>query len=354
MNLLIVEDDQNQLQMYNDVIESFSKQEKIEIKRDCFTTINNGLDAIKSPIYDAAIIDLKLSSDTAKLEGMDLVNAINGKLRIPIYIVSGSIAQVDIVENSLFKKKLRTDSFKEILAEIKNIYDTGITKYLIQGGQIDEMLSSIFWKHLSKDLDIWIQHKNPSTLLRYILSHFQEHLDINLHGDFEDYHPSEVYIKPPIKKNIHTGDLVKFNGTFYLILTPACDIIIQNYKELPDGSKEAIRKAENLILVKAKEFDYKNLCKDKSGNIDKGKIKNFITNNSFRLHYLPPFEKNNGFLVDFQDITSMDLTSHLERIATVSSPFIKDIISRFSSYYSRQGQPTFCQDKIVDDLFSKK
>jgi hypothetical protein len=345
MRLLIVEDDKDQLQMYKDSIDSFSKSEGIKVASDVFETIDKGMDALNHNSYDAAIIDLKLSSNSLELEGMALVNAINGKLRIPIYIVSGSIEQVEISENKLFQKRLRTDNFKNILKEIKNIYDTGITSFLVTGGIIDNNLTKIFWNHLSKDLDIWIKHNNPNNLLRYILSHFQEHLEINLQGDFEEYHPFEVYIKPPIKMNLHTGDLIKYNNEHYVILTPACDIVIQC-----DGS----RNADNIIIVKALNFDYKTNCLNKNKELDKNKISKYVKNSNARFHYLPPFEGNNGFIVDFQDITSIDFTTELERVATVSSPFIKDIISRFANYYSRQGQPTFNQDAIVEELFNKK
>lgn len=345
IKLLIVEDDKDQLQMYIDSIESFSKKENIEIAKDIFENIIDGLEAVKNPKYDAAIIDLKLSSTSMELEGMQLVNAINGKLRIPIYIVSGSIAQVEIEENKLFQKRLRTDNFIEILKEIKGIYDSGITNFLAPGGVIDNSLTEIFWNHLSNDLDIWIHHNNPNNLLRYILSHFQEHLDINLQGDFEEYHPFEVYIKPPIKKNLHTGDLIKYNDEHYIILTPACDIVIQ-----PNG----VRKAENIIIAKAQNFDHKTTCLNGKNELDKSKIGNFVNNKFPRFHYLPPFDGNTGFILDFQDISSIAFSSELERVATVSSPFIKDIISRFANYYSRQGQPTYNQDKIIDELFAQK
>ena len=345
IKLLIVEDDKDQLQMYIDSIDSFSKKENIEIVKDIYENINDGLEAIKNPKYDAAIIDLKLSSTSIELEGMQLVNAINGKLRIPIYIVSGSIAQVEIEENKLFQKRLRTDNFIEILKEIKVIYDSGITNFLEPGGAIDNNLTNIFWNHLSNDLDIWINHNNPNNLLRYILSHFQEHLDLNLQGDFEEYHPFEVYIKPPIKKNIHTGDLIKYNNEYYVILTPACDIVIQT---------NGTRNADNIIIIKAQNFDYKTTCLNKNNDLDKNKISKYVKNSNARFHYLPPFNSNNGFIVDFQNITSIAFTTELERVATVSSSFIKDIISRFANYYSRQGQPTFNQDSIIEELFNKK
>ena len=354
VNILIIEDEAPQIQVYEDVISQYNKKNDLQIAYTICKSYTEGEQALNTPYYDAAIIDLKLSN-TEELEGKKLVESVYQKIRIPIIIYSGSIAQVDdIKENALLKKKLRTEQLSDILLEIIKIYNTGITRFLQPFGTIDNNLTKIFWNHLSNDLDTWIKHNNPNNLLRYILSHFQEHLDINLQGDFEEYHPFEVYIKPPIKKNLHTGDLIKFNSEYFVILTPACDIVVQGYKDLEGGAKKPIRNSDNIIIVKAKDFDYKTTCLNKRNEIDKNKIESFVKNKNARYHYLPPFESNNGLTIDFQDITSIPFSNELERVATISSPFIKDIISRFANYYSRQGQPTFNQDSIVEELFNKK
>ena len=41
----------------------------------------------------------------------------------------------------------------------------------------------------------------------------------------------------------------------------------------------------------------------------------------------------------------------MERIATISIPFLKDIISRHSNYFSRQGSPDFNVGEIYKGLF---
>ena len=175
-------------------------------------------------------------------------------------------------------------------------------------------------------------------------------MDINPQGDFEEYYPIEVYIKPPIKTNLHTGDLISIEDDIFLVLTPACDIVF-NYKINSQGKKEPFRKADKMMLISVKEFEYESLCVNKLGKVDKGKIRDYITNSAYRYHYLPPFNDNTGFLVDFQELRSVEFETKYERLATISSPFIKDIISRFSNYYSRQGQPTFGQEVIVNKLF---
>ncbi|HYG38085.1 MAG TPA: hypothetical protein VD908_05675 [Cytophagales bacterium] len=353
INLLIIEDEHTQIQAYEDVIEQHNKKNEYTFVYTICKSFKEGEQALKTPNYDAAIIDLKLSNSN-ELEGKKLVEAVYQKIRIPIIIYSGSIAQIDdIQENALLKKKLRTEQLSDILIEIISIYKTGITGFLRPSGSLDSKLTHIFWNHLATDLDIWINHNNPDTLLRYIISHFQEYLDINPVGDFQDYHPSEVYIKPPIKKNNHTGDIIEFNGKLFLILTPACDMVF-NYKFDEKGTKTPYRKAESILLAPVIDFDYKKCCLNKNGEVNKGKISDFVKNINYRFHYLPPYLNSNGYIIDFQKLTSIDFEEKITTLATISSPFIKDIISRFSNYYSRQGQPTFNQDKIVEELYNKR
>jgi hypothetical protein len=144
--------------------------------------------------------------------------------------------------------------------------------------------------------------------------------------------------------------LIKIDNEIFLVLTPACDIVF-NYKSNDRGEKEPFRKADKMMLISAKSFDYKTLCLNKNGTIDKGKIKEYVNNGSYRYHYLPPLDDNNGFLIDFQELKSVKFDIKPTRIATISSPFIKDIISRFANYYSRQGQPTFGQELIINKLY---
>ena len=347
INLLIIEDEPEQIQMYQDVIESFNKKnEHYIIKTEICKTYAEGQSALYSPNYDAAIIDLKLSN-ASELEGRSLVLTIYQKLKIPVFVYSGSISHInDIPENIFFKKHSRTDDLKSILGEIVSIFSTGITSYLRQNGLIDETLTKIFWTHLSQDLNIWTQSNNPKTLLRYILSLFQEYLDIDIAGNFEDYHPQEIYLTPPVKVHLHTGDLVKIKDELFLLLTPACDMVLM------ERDKKTYRKAEKIILASIYDFDVNAFCKNKNGEIDKGKITEYIKNINYRYHYLPPFQKNNGFLIDFQSLRSVREEEITYRIATISSSFIKDIISRFSSYYSRQGQPTFNQNQLIESIYT--
>jgi len=360
MKLLIVEDYKPTLQTYKDNIESFNK--KSDVKIECIIKENLGeaKNSLLSPDFDGAIIDLKLSSSTTELEGLEIVEEIEKNQRFPIYIVSGSIAQIEKQESAFLKKRNRDTNFKEILSEIVAIYKTGITNILGRKGEIDKYLNNIFWKHLSNSLDLWINDESRSpedkqkSLLRYTLSHLQEYLEITEDSDFENYHPSEVYITPVIKPRVFTGDIVVNNTskTQHIVLTPSCDL--------------AQSKAKNILLVDIESLD-SGIIGEKISFIKKGKateeeindaksILRKIIHNNFanKYHFLPKYNEMEGGLINFQKINSIRVKSFIKdfnRVASVNGNFTKDIVARFSYYYSRQGSPDFVSDEIYNSLF---
>ena len=360
MKLLIVENELEQVQLYIDVIESYNKTSGIKIIPIPFYTLETGIKALENDYYDAAIIDLKLTVNTTELKGLEIVNSIKDKLRFPVFIVSGSIGQIDIPESALFKKRLRDGDFKEILNEIIKIYSTGITKIINNKGIIEEYLNSIFWNHLSNSMDNWIEDvsRNPDekqkSLLRYTLMHMQEYID----EDVEKYHPSEFYIVKPIKQNIFTGDIVSYEENRYIVLTPSCDIVLRLDKT---------RNTKRILFCKIKKLsevinNFGNLKIDTGINNETRKsLNSYISNNSKQnFHFIPKSNLLEAGLIDFQDkltipenvVNDLIETEKIIRNATVSMPFLKDIISRYSNYYARQGSPDFNIDEVYKSLFN--
>jgi CheY-like chemotaxis protein len=361
MKLLIVEDEPAQIQLYKDNIESFNKTSDIQITYDKFLTLEKAKDSLLSPEYDGAIIDLKLSQGTEELEGLEIVEEIEQNQRFPIFIVSGSISSIDDKEeNTFFKKRNRDSNFKTILSELVEIYQTGITNILGRKGEIEEYLTSIFWNHLSNSMDLWVKdttrtpEEKQKSLLRYTLSHIQEYID----EDIEKYHPSEFYITAPIKMNIFTGDIVFYQDNRYLVLTPSCDIVKRT-----DGNRNANRILFcKIINLKDGIKNFELLKSDTSiNNENRKRLNSFIENKKQNYHFVPKSNLIDAGLIDFQDKLTIE-TKNVEdllrdkemiRIATVSGPFLKDIISRFTNYFSRQGSPDFNVDEIYNSLFDE-
>ena len=136
-----------------------------------------------------------------------------------------------------------------------------------------------------------------------------------------------------------------------VIMTPACDI----------GLKNGNRKADKILTLRIlnpneidAEYSNKGMSKTKKQKLDR-----ILGNQLPRYHFIPKAGAIESGVIDFQDkftISDVDLEQKIksevvERIATISNPFLKDIISRYSNYYSRQGSPDFDTDELFDDLF---
>lgn len=358
MKLLIVEDNKPTVQTYIDNIESFNKKSNVKIEYVIKENLKDAKNSLLSSDFDGAIIDLKLSSSTTELEGLEIVEEIENNQRFPIFIVSGSIGQIGKEESAFLKKRKRDTNFKEILSEILEIYKTGITNILGRKGEIDKYLNNIFWNHLSNSMELWVNDSTRSpeekekSLLRYTISHMQEYIDEGI----EKYHPSEFYITEPIKSNIFTGDIIIYEDNRYLVLTPSCDIVLRK-----DGNRNANRILFCKILALNDVVkNYSLLNSDTSANNDNRKrLNSYIVNNKQNYHFIPKSNSLDAGLIDFQDKLTLaseeveeKLTSkEIVRIATVSMPFLKDIISRYSNYFSRQGSPDFNVDEVYKSLF---
>jgi CheY-like chemotaxis protein len=367
LKLLIVEDDAELITSYERDVKSFNLASNVKIKYEQVSNKEDALSILKDKTiyFDAAIVDLKLDTPEKADEdysGNDVIREIKSNLRFPVFVVTGTpqhIAQDLKIQSSFFKIKTRGEEDNH-LQQLVDIYNTGITKIINSKGLIEDFLNNIFWNHLSNSMGNWIDDNSRSpeekqkSLLRYTLMHMQEYID----EDIEKYHPSEFYITEPIKKNIFTGDIVSFkNGDRFIILTPSCDIVLR---------EDHTRNTKLILFCKIKNlnneiknFDKLSLTTGNS-NDDKKRLFRFIENSSTQnFHFIPKSNSLEAGLIDFQDkmtINEKEVVTLIEskeiiRNATVSIPFLKDIISRYSNYYARQGSPDFNVEEVYNSLF---
>jgi len=363
LKLLIVEDDNKQVKLYQDAINEFNKSSDIQIVPEISHDLNDGLEKLKIRNFDAAVVDLILGSEDTEGKGNEILREILKNLRFPIFVMTGFLDELDEdlrIENAFYKVYRRTDkSTDDLLKDITDLYKTGITRILGGKGVIEELLQRVFWEHIADNMDCWKSEvkdtqKCERILSRCILTYLSEHLSMIETGEFDFYHPAEVYIIPPIKRDFFIGDILKEKNCqkFYIILTPACDMVLRR-----DRQEKSYRNAEKILLVnmiqleEVQEID--KYIKNPS-NTNEKKVERYIKNiKKNRYHFLPPFGTIRGFLIDFQNVHSVeysDLLEHYDRIASTDSEFLKDIIARFSSYYSRQGQPTFDKLTVCEKL----
>lgn len=362
LKILVVEDDKA---IYNDVykrnIDLFNKEnEEHQITDVWIQSKDEAIAALKNPenIFDGAIVDLDLmGSGGTDTSGNEVVKEIKENLRFPTFVITGTPYHISAelnVPSSVFNVFERDEvDVMDTLDKFKIIKATGILNLLNRNGKIEELIQNIFWNHISTSIDNWaLDNKRTSaekedSLLRYTILHMLEYLDES------KVHPSEFYITRPVKESLSTGDLITLDGNRYVVLTPACDF--------------AQKKVSKVFLLRIKD-----ISEEVSGieeiqtiaglsNSKKGKLEKIIRNSSSYFHFIPQHNGINAGIIDFQHKLSMPIeemetrirNSEIDRFATISMPFLKELIERYSSYYARQGSPDFDSDEIIESLINE-
>ena len=365
--LLIVEDDEEELALYRTTITRYMAENKRDIEIVESKNLKDALEQIDNS-FDGVVIDLKLGTEGD--EGNRVIQEIYDKYRIPVAILTGTPGNA----NSNFKEiievyKKGETGLDEILNDLIQIYDTGLTKIFGGRGDIENAMNDVFWNNILPQLDSWKSHikrgaNTEKALLRLTMNHLLEHLDNNS----DHCIPEEMYVVPPFSSQIKTGSIVKNKESddYCVVLSPACDLAIHNGSiktnrilvcMIEKYKIGLLKTAMKNLTIEILEDDDEIITNGK--NRKKQNAENLLTqlpqnNYSNFYHYLPQTSEFKGGIIDFRKIDTYKPTDFKSKFddpdVQISMAFTKDIVARFSSYYARQGQPDFDFKTLVDDL----
>lgn len=227
--LLIIEDNEEELVLYRTTIKRYVTENKRDIEIVESKNLVDALEQIDNS-FDGVIIDLRLGPEGD--EGNRVIQEIHNKYRIPVAILTGTPGNADPDFKEIIKvyKKGET-GLDEILNDLIQIYDTGLTKIFGGRGHIENTMDKVFWKNILPQLNSWKSYvergvDTEKALLRLTMNHLLEHLDDNS----DHCIPEEMYVVPPFSPLIKTGCIVKNkeSGDYCVVLSPACDLAIHS------------------------------------------------------------------------------------------------------------------------------
>lgn len=346
LRLLIVEDVEQELESFRDDLEDYINEKKRDIDLVECKTLEDALKTLDNS-FDGAIIDLKLANHRSN-EGSQVIDKIRESFfRIPIVIFTGNPGDWN---HDLNEKTMLIDVFTkgetghyELLDRFWEIYDTGLTRIIGGRGLIEQRLSEVFHKNLLPQIGTWTSYgkenseRTEKALLRYTLNHLFQLIE----EIYESCFPEEFYLSPPATDQIVTGSIVKdkTKNQCYVILNPACDLV-------PRGENGEFN-TDYILLVEIESVD-----KILDGSKNKGRVTELLTNRRGYYHWLPETSFFSGGVLNFRKLTTYhkdDFDREFRKPTIQISPsFIKDIVSRFSSYYARQGQPEIDNIDFID------
>ena len=353
LRLLVVEDREQDITTFRDMLEEYKDNTKRDIDPIECRTSEEAEEALENldGSFDGAIIDLKLGD--LDDEGNQLIKKIEKSFfRIPIFIFTARPSDVDESIEGVEVYTKGEIGYYDLIDRFWNIYETGLTHIMGGRGKMERVLSEVFKKNIFPKMDKWIEHskqdgqdKTQRALMRYTLSHLYHLLD----DGQECFFPEEFYLCPPMSEGITTGSIVKENvsNQLFVVLSPACDLVIRSRGGF---------KTDRILLVEIEREN--NIIDDALDGIrqrqkKKDKLKTIFNNNHRDYyHWLPEAYSFDGGFLNFRKLTAHDKDGFgkefEEPIIQISPPFVKDIVSRFSSYYARQGQPDIDSANFID------
>ena len=346
LRLLIVEDNEQDLDTCRRTIRRRSR----EIQRKvCLVECVNVDEAFRvlDNTFDGAIIDIRLCSSGQGDEGNEIIRKIEeGFFRIPVAVLTGTPDSVDCKRCiGVFKKGEKGSGYDDILDRFVSIYETGLTRILGGRGIIEDKLGQIFLDNLLPQIKTWEGYaakdslRTENALLRYTLNHLIQLID----EETVECFPEEFYLWPPPTDKVRTGSILEDidSGASFVVLSPDCDILTRD-----DGERNSDRLLVAEVVSPTELLNWydrdqlSSLGKDRRNRLTRA----LQNNGGNHYHCLPETAFASLGFINFRNLTVYRFQD-LENIfvlppkCQISPPFVKDIVSRFSSYYARQGQP---------------
>ena len=348
-NFLLIEDSPEDSSLFEDTVKRLNMEAEEDLYHlEVAPTYDDGMKKISKNL-NGIIVDIKLDDGH---NGNDIVHEIVDKLRVPVAIFTGTPDTNHSDPIRVYKKG--EASHEDILNDLRAVSDTGLFNVLGGTGIIEKVMTQIFWKNLYPQIELWKSKKaqgieTEKILLRYAVSHIQEFID----SEVPSYITEEMYISPPIDGNLKTGSIIqnKEDRLYYIVLSPPCDLALH------DGQM----KTDCVLLCEIEDQDAINSALVqgiKSPTKRTDRISKALNNNYTNYyHWLPKNTLFTGGYINFRKVITYSPAELQEKFSEptlkIQEGFVKNILNRFSLYYSRQGQPDFNFDEEATHIVEK-
>lgn len=350
MRLLIVDDAKTDLDACRTSAKKWNKSHSSEsqivlIEKTTFQEAQEYFACHESCDVDGIILDLKLGRlPDAGQKLIDALDAMHRRVPIVVFTATQDPLSFQYLLGAFKKGDKPYDAAFERFEIAQKV---GLTKILGCDGVIDRQLKDIFDKAIVPRLDSWKKYVDAAgsenaerALSRSVVMHLHEAMD-----EDDAFAPDEFYVTLLSSKadgvvsgGIFTTRNAEAGVKHYVAMSPACDLVIR-----ADGKP----KSPTVLLARLEDFNtiYEKACEGMTKADSKKKQMAKLERNEYAgyYHYFPAAVGLNRMLLNFRELMTVPYASMRTSYSTsgycVSPYFFRDVQSRFSAYYGRQGQP---------------
>ena len=349
MNILIIDDDESLDELF------VTSAELAGFKAAFVKNVNDGLAMLTTQKFDAAILDLDFGDNEPT--GESLVKKIEDLcLRIPVIVHSGKPDSAYSIKEKIFGIFKRGCDYNEIFNRLNEINATGISEIMGVAGEYEKILYSYYKTFFLDRKNLWIEraatesNRVKSSLIRA----FSYQLEETIHNEGKIYN-EEFYLTAQ-DDLLHRGSILKTKkeGFYYIVMTPSCDLVCRY------GGKPKVKSITLCLIENIEAHGLSSIAGIDIADEERVTMVHPLFSNSndnkemIKYHWLPPIDSFNGGFVNFSKICSVPYKNIGESFEIlrikVAQPYIKNITSRFSSYFARQGQPDLDSDDFERSL----
>lgn len=351
LRLLLVEDNERQKMLFEDAVAEWNEaHQEYAFRLEQVSSFDEAGEALEDRRFDCALFDLRIPKSAdgkGKANGGVLAGVGLTQYGMPVGIVSG------------FPGDYQEGETAHGMLKVFNKGDQGAhaaaVGWLGSLGPMIEVLRATRTNIQRYGADVFVDRVWPrwqnyagmsganrdeliAVVTRQYASHTADILGLDVDGGVP-WHPFENYVVPALQgAKPNTGDIYKLDDKLWIALSPQCDM--------------ATGSIENVILAHCQQdipnwaaqvalLNQADLSGEKAKSRDRF-FKDLVNQNTPSKHFLPPLN-GQPIMVEFKVLTFRpleELQKRLgDRVASVASPFLPNLVQRFGSYISRAGQP---------------
>lgn len=318
------------------------------------------IELLKREHFDLITLDLCKGDPNPEADktGIDILEEIQSLTFIPVIFYTGLPNYVDDLKSPIVKVVNKNDGLEVLKTEISHLIKSRLVDLKKNlHGFIEKELKQYFWDTIHQNRKEF-NSVEPETSLSYLITRrisqalSKEKIKDLLQDEkikMDKIHPMEFYIYPVIEEEYETGEILKKDEKYFVILTPSCDFV-------ENKAIKRERKVGRVLLAETYNFEDSNEYKSYMANKNpenKNKLSKVIgSGKSDRYYFLPgtPFMK--AQIIDFQLKKMIDYSElkDYKRITLIDSPFTQSLISSFIRHYNRIGSPDIDTEFIINSL----